>query len=776
MSPTLDAFLRSWPFDPWLAATLLLTAAIYLRGWRMLHRRDPRRWNLGRPTAFLSGLFAIFLALASPIEPFAALLLQIHMVQHLLLMMVAPPLIWLGAPLFPLVRGLPEPVRTYWIGPLLRSRQLRSVFTWLTHPFVAWQIYVGITWLWHTPRGYELGLSHNNWHVFEHACFIVSSLLFWYPVVRPYPSRPRWSKWLLMPYLLLADLQNTILAAWLTFSNDVLYPHYSRVPRLAGLSALDDQAATGVLMWVPGSIAFLLPLFWIGGELLFDSETRRERKGTAARQLRPANPLPQLPIIYPSPGNRRPAFDALRIPIVGHFLRWRFSRPVMQLLMAALAMAVIFDGLTGPQLSPMNLAGVLPWIHWRGLLILGLLVAGNVFCMACPFTLPQTLARRWLPTGRPWPRWLRSKWLAVGLMAIFLWSYEAFSLWSSPWLTAWIAIGYFVAALVVDSMFTGAAFCKYVCPIGQFNFVQSLVSPLEVKVHETTICASCTTKECIRGSTTISGCELHLYQPRKQSNLDCTFCLDCVHSCPHDNVGILAVVPGKTLWSDPFRSGIGRFSHRADLAALVLVLTFGAFANAAGMVGPVAEWQDRIRTLFGKPPQLVITTVFYFLFIILLPLAAVSIAAALSRAWGKLPDHWTVLATRYSFALVPIGFAMWLAHYSFHLFSSYDTIIAATQRFAADHGAGAFGDPQWKCACCRPAAAWIPHLEILMLDFGLLLSLYTGFRIAESNTPRASQALKVFAPWAILMLLLFICGIWIVFQPMEMRGTLPAAG
>jgi cytochrome c oxidase assembly factor CtaG len=781
MSPTLDAFLRSWPFDPWLTATLLLSAAIYLRGWRVLRRRDPHRWHSGRPAAFLGGLLAIFLALASPIEPFATLLLQVHMVQHLLLMMVAPSLIWFGAPLFPLVRGLPEPVRTYWIAPLLRSRPLRRFFAWLTHPVVAWPIYVGVTWLWHTPRGYELGLSNNNWHVFEHACFIASGLLFWYPVVRPYPSRPRWSKWLLLPYLFLADLQNTLLAAWLTFSSDVLYPHYAQVPRLAGLSALDDQAATGVLMWVPGSIAFLLPLFWIGVELFLDSDTKRERsrelKRATTRPRRPASPLPQLPIIYPSQRSPvQPAFDALRIPLVGDFLRWRFSRPAMQLLMAALALAVIFDGITGPKLSPMNLAGVLPWIHWRGMLILGLLVAGNFFCMACPFTLPRTLARRWLPSGRPWPRWLRSKWLAVGLIAIFLWSYEAFSLWSSPWLTAWIAIGYFVAAFVVDIIFTGAAFCKYVCPIGQFNFVQSLVSPLEVKVREATVCASCTTKECIRGSATVPGCELHLYQPRKQSNLDCTFCLDCVHSCPHDNVGILAVVPGKTLWSDPFRSGIGRFSERPDLAALVLVLTFGAFANAAGMVGPVVEWQDRLRNLLGNPPQLFVTTAFYFLAIILLPLTAVRIAAASSRAWGGLIDHWTIVATRLSFALVPIGFGMWLAHYSFHLFSSYDTIIAATQRFAADHGSSSLGEPQWQCACCRPAAAWIPHLEILMLDFGLLLSLYTGFRIAESNTTRISQALKVFAPWAILTLLLFICGVWIVFQPMEMRGTLPAAG
>jgi hypothetical protein len=86
------------------------------------------------------------------------------------------------------------------------------------------------------------------------------------------------------------------------------------------------------------------------------------------------------------------------------------------------------------------------------------------------------------------------------------------------------------------------------------------------------------------------------------------------------------------------------------------------------------------------------------------------------------------------------------------------------------------GEPLWQCACCRPAAEWIPHLEILMLDFGLLLSLYTGFRIAETNTTRVAQALKAFSPWALLLLLLFVCGVWIVFQPMEMRGTLPAAG
>ena len=156
------------------------------------------------------------------------------------------------------------------------------------------------------------------------------------------------------------------------------------------------------------------------------------------------------------------------------------------------------------------------------------------------------------------------------LLALFLWAYEAFSLWDSPRWTAWIALGYFVAAFVVDGLFRGASFCKYVCPIGQFNFVQSLVSPLEVKVRDPDVCTTCRTQDCIRGRDEIPGCELELFQPRKSSNMDCTFCLDCVHACPHENVGILASLPGKDLWSDPVRSGIGRFGKRPDLAVLVV--------------------------------------------------------------------------------------------------------------------------------------------------------------------------------------------------------------
>jgi cytochrome c oxidase assembly factor CtaG len=767
VTPTLDACLRSWPFDPWLLGALLVIAGVYWRGWLVLHRHDLTRWTGGHLAAFLGGLAAVYLALASPIEPFAALLLWVHMTQHLLLMMVAPPLLWLGAPLFPLLRGLPRPVLVYWAAPLLCSPTLRRLFGRLTHPLAALLVFVAATWFWHVPAVYELALRSSGWHYLQHVCFLGTALLFWYPVVRPHPARPRWSPWLLFPVLLLADLSNTVLSALLTFSARVLYPYYTEVPRVGGLSAMDDQSAAGVLMWVPGSVAFLLPLVGIGIRLL-SGERPGDRGGESGVRPREARRI-SLPLLSPSP---TPGPDLLRIPLLGRFLKWRHARLCLQIPLLLLAGLVIYDGFRGPQVGALNLAGVLPWIHWRGLVILALLVAGNVFCMGCPFLVPRTLARRWLPARRSWPRHLRSKWLAVVLLVAFLWAYEGLALWDRPFWTACLALGYFAAAFVIDGLFRGASFCKYLCPIGQFNFVQSLVSPLEVKVRDPTVCAPCQTRDCIRGRDGIPGCELHLFLPRKAGNMDCTACLDCVHACPHDNVGLIVGPPGAELWHDRQRSGVGRFGRRPDLAALILVLVFGAFANAAGMVGPVVQGQERLAGLVGIRHGFLTTAVFYVLALVVVPLLVVGAAAALSRRWGRLEASTLDVAVRYAYALVPLGFGMWLAHYSFHLLTSYDAAAPTVQRFLCDHGCTTLGEPSWVGACCRPVAKWLPRLEILFLELGMLLSLYVGWRLSLARSPRMRQALMALLPWAVLIVFLFAAGVWIVFQPMQMRGTL----
>ena len=264
----------SWIFEPWIIVSLLLAATIYLRGWWQLHRRLPRRFALWRLIAFQAGLFTLFLALSSPLHELGELLLQFHMVQHLALMMVVPPLLLLGAPILPLLRGLPRPVLQYGLSHLFGSIPLQGLGRFLTHPLVCLLAFTVSNVAWHVPSLYELALRSEFWHDVQHICFLSTGMLFWWPVVQPWPSRLRWPRWTMIPYLLLADIQNTALSAFLIFSERVLYPSYAAVPRLWGISVLDDQAAAGAIMWVPGSVIFLVPVAVLAIRLLDSSRTR----------------------------------------------------------------------------------------------------------------------------------------------------------------------------------------------------------------------------------------------------------------------------------------------------------------------------------------------------------------------------------------------------------------------------------------------------------------------------------------------------------------------
>jgi len=405
--------------------------------------------------------------------------------------------------------------------------------------------------------------------------------------------------------------------------------------------------------------------------------------------------------------------------------------------------------------------------------VISLLVAGNFFCMACPFTLTRDWGRRWLPASWRWPKALRSKWLAVGLLAVYLWAYEAFSLWDSPWLTAWIVIGYFVASFLVDGLFQGASFCKYVCPIGQFNFVQSLVSPLEVKVRNLDICQTCTTYDCIRGNDAQRGCELGLFQPKKLGNLDCTFCLDCIHACPHQNVGIIATTPGNQLTHNRYRSGLGRLSQRMDLAALVLLLVFGAFVNAAGMIGPVAALERTLQQRLALESLLPVTSTLFVLALLIVPLLLVALCGVISRSLSGSAVRWRELISRFALTLAPVGLSMWVAHLAYHFVTGAAVVIPVSQRVANDLGSSLLGRPNWASAAMLVPLDWLPSLQILLLDGGLLLTLYAGWRVARGFSMPARGARKLLAPWACLAVLLYATGVWIVFQPMEMRGMTP---
>src|SRR5262249_48113347 len=144
------------------------------------------------------------------------------------------------------------------LGPFLSCEPLARFGRRLTHPLVCWFAFVSTTVAWHLPKMYELALRSQPVHAVEHACFLLTGIFFWWPIVQPSPSRPHWPRWAMIPYLFLADFQNTALAAYLIFCDRVVYSTYANAPRISGMSSLQDQAAARSIMWVPGSIVFLV--------------------------------------------------------------------------------------------------------------------------------------------------------------------------------------------------------------------------------------------------------------------------------------------------------------------------------------------------------------------------------------------------------------------------------------------------------------------------------------------------------------------------------------
>lgn len=218
-----------------------------------------RAWPIWRTALFLLGIAAIVVALASPVDALAHDLFSVHMLQHMLLITVGAPLLLLGAPVRPLLRGLPLSVRRSLVRPLARSRAVRALGHLLRHPLVAGGLYVGGLYAWHVPALYDGALADPLVHVVEHVWFLTTALLFWSVVIDPIPFSATLPYSARIFFLLLAGAaQNTILGGLLTFSTRLLYGSYAEgQPERHGIDAVTDQRIGGAIMWVPGDLIFL---------------------------------------------------------------------------------------------------------------------------------------------------------------------------------------------------------------------------------------------------------------------------------------------------------------------------------------------------------------------------------------------------------------------------------------------------------------------------------------------------------------------------------------
>ena len=222
-----------------LTLVIVLAGLVYLRGW--LYRRSVPVW---RVWSFFLGLLATSIAVVSPVASWDSHMLMAHMIQHLLLMTIAPPLIWLGE-------------------PLMATRSKRWPFSYrfgrlLGHPAFCWLAAAAALIVWHVPAVFRLGMESPAAHFVEHASFLITGLLFWWPVVQPWPSAARWPRWSMLLYLFLATLPCDVLSGLLVFSDRVAYPIYLCTPRTGGLTPLEDQQCAAALMWTCVTVVFLV--------------------------------------------------------------------------------------------------------------------------------------------------------------------------------------------------------------------------------------------------------------------------------------------------------------------------------------------------------------------------------------------------------------------------------------------------------------------------------------------------------------------------------------
>ena len=272
MSEAVRDIFAEWTLPPWLTLSVVLAAAIYLRGWMKIRRTRPERFTGLRLASFLSGLAVLWLSIGSPMDGFADALLSAHMVEHLLLMSAVPPLLLMGWPTVPLLRGLPRFFVRGVAAPLLRLRWLGRLGHWLIKPSVAW-IAMNVTFLaWHVPAAYDFALDNEGWHVVEHLCFLATATMFWWCIVQPWPSARHRLGWGILIYLVSADAVNTLLSAFLSFYGKPVYVYYVDHPSGLQVSPLEDQVLGAVIMWVIGSLFFLAPAMLITAQLLKPSQ------------------------------------------------------------------------------------------------------------------------------------------------------------------------------------------------------------------------------------------------------------------------------------------------------------------------------------------------------------------------------------------------------------------------------------------------------------------------------------------------------------------------
>ncbi|NJL94623.1 MAG: 4Fe-4S binding protein [Anaerolineae bacterium] len=448
----------------------------------------------------------------------------------------------------------------------------------------------------------------------------------------------------------------------------------------------------------------------------------------------------------------RPIELTERLPILKPILKSRLFQPALMMITLAGFTLAILTGLLGTPAGNRNFGIVFVWIVWWGLLILVLIpFTGRAWCAACPIPAPgEWLQRRGIinrTRGRlssmrwRWPRRFRNMWLQnFGFLSMAIFSTIILT---RPAVTAWVLLGFILIGIVLSILYENRVFCRYVCPVGGFIGLYSMVSPMALRVRDPQVCVDHKTKDCVTGNANGYGCPWMLYPGKLERNAYCGMCMECIKTCPHDNIVINLSAPGGDL--------LVAKERKLDEAYKAFIMLACALMYSAVLLGPWG-WLKGWANMNTLPHWLLYAAGFLLVNLVGLPgLFYLTTAVARRLAGQQAPTK--RLFIDYAYTLIPLGLAAWVAFsFGFVLINGSYALATASDPFGWGWNLFGTADAPWTPL----GSGWVPFLQTGVLTIGLLFSTNIGYKIARQHSQTHQQAMRALLPLAGFMLLIVL--------------------
>ncbi|NOX58332.1 MAG: YHS domain-containing protein [Planctomycetes bacterium] len=465
-------------------------------------------------------------------------------------------------------------------------------------------------------------------------------------------------------------------------------------------------------------------------------------------------------------------FDLLSVGWIRACLGSRGFRFTLQLFVSVLFLLIIAAGLFGNQNPALNIAPILTWTVWWGLLIVLIMFAGKAWCYVCPWDAIAGWTERvsfWkksddgLTLGWKWPRVVRNISIATIMFVGLTWVELGFGVTMKPRVTAYLAIGMLLMAVMSALLFDRKSFCRYGCLVGRVSGLYALFASTEVRSKSAEVCTSCKTKECITGSDTAYGCPTFLYPGKLASNTYCIQCMECIQACPHDNLAVNLRPWG----SDLANEGKPR-SDEAYLALLMLAIT--GF-HGLTMTPAWRQLIDAIRSSAGVGRVIGFSAGMTLL--MLAPIAIYAVLVGISLRLGKAHAREALTYRdyfiRYAYALLPIALFYHIAHNAEHLLMEGPKVMAMISD-PFGWGWNVFGTAQWTIPpLISLDKLWL--IQVLLVLVGHVYSLWVAQQTSMRLFGTARATFRSQLPMLAGMIAFSVFSLWLLKQPMEMRTS-----